>query len=303
MWTDANRPPRRRVSGNNGAGGYANMPTERFRTGQDSGGTFGAGEPTDPNTQPPPYPPAAPQYPGGRPPKWPGPGYQAPPAAPAPPAYAPQSQPPYAASASVAREYADRDYAPKRSYQPEAGARRGRGVSLPHLPGAHLLLALGVAAMAYAIGQSWGTDASGAQVFVHDFTNARLAHRGIDAGALAVNAAIAITAAVGVLGGVLILLNTVVLVLNKMLGFVGLSGCASLVFFPVLWGAAALLFVALLGAAGFAGLGFLSQLPVVQDHGLGTVDIQQHGLGFYLWVGGSAVAFAGMLGELAARRR
>ncbi|HZC79414.1 MAG TPA: hypothetical protein VE258_16790 [Ktedonobacterales bacterium] len=302
MWTDANRPPRGRVSGNDGAGGYANMPTERVSAGRGHGGTLGPGEPTDPSTQPPPYPQAGPQYPGGRPPQWPGPGYQAPPAAP-PPAYPPQPQPPYAAPASRPREYADRDYAPRSSYRPEAGARRSRGVSLPHLPSAHLLLALGVAAMAYAIGQSWGTDASGAQVFVHDFTNARLAHRGIDAGALAVNAAIAITAAVGVLGGVLILLNTVVLVLNKMLGFVGLSGCASLVFLPVLWGAAALLFVALLGAAGFAGLGFLSQLPVVQDHGLGTVNIQQHGLGFYLWVGGSAVAFVGTLGELAARRR
>jgi hypothetical protein len=303
MWTDANRPPRGRAAGSDGAGGYANMPSERFSAGQGYGGTSGPGEPTDPNTQPPPYPPVGPQYPGGRPPQWPGPGYQAPPAAPAPPAYPPQPHPPSATPAPRPREYADRDYAPRRSYQPEAGARRGRGISLPHLPGAHLLLALGVAAMAYAIGQSWGTNASGGQVFVHDFANARLAHRGIDAGALAVNTAIAITAAVGVLGGVLILLNTVVLVLNKMLGFVGLSGCASVVFFPVLWGAATLLFVALLGAAGFAGLGFLSQLPVVQDHGLGTVDIQQHGPGFYLWAGGTAVAFVGMLGELAARRR
>src|SRR5690349_13004528 len=111
MWTDANRPPRGRVSGNDGAGGYADMPTERVSAGQGYGGALGPGEPTDPSAQPPPYPPTGPRYPGGRPPQWPGPGYQAPPDAP-PPIYPPRPQPPYAAPAPRLGEYADRDYAP-----------------------------------------------------------------------------------------------------------------------------------------------------------------------------------------------
>jgi hypothetical protein len=157
--------------------------------------------------------------------------------------------------------------------------------------------------MAVAISQPWGTSGAGVPLYIHDFSNARLAQHGIDAGALAVRSAIAIVVAIGVLGAVLILLNTVVTVLNHVLGIIGLSGCATLVFFPVLWGGATLLFVALLAAAGFAGVGAFSDLPVVQGHGFAVAPVAHNGLGFYLWAGGIAAGFLGMLGQLVLRRR
>jgi hypothetical protein len=174
---------------------------------------------------------------------------------------------------------------------------------LPHLPIAHVLLLAGVAAMAVAISQPWGTSDAGVPLYVHDFSNARLAQHGIDTGALAVRTAIAIVAAIGVLGAMLILLNTVVTVLNHVLGVVGLSGCATLVFFPVLWGGATLLLVVLLAAAGFAGVGAFSNLPIVQGHGFAVAPVAHNGLGFYLWAGGIGAAVLGMLGQLLLRRR
>jgi hypothetical protein len=176
-------------------------------------------------------------------------------------------------------------------------------VALPHLPIAHVLLIAGIAAMALAISQPWGTDANGTVLYVHDFGNAGLAQHGIDAGALAAKTVVAIVIAAAVLGAALILLNTVVTLLNHILGFVGLSGCASLVFFPVLWGGAMLLFLVLLAAAGFAGLGAFSNLPFVRGHDFSLVNVQHNGLGFFLWAGGVAAAFLGMLGQLVLRRR
>jgi hypothetical protein len=192
---------------------------------------------------------------------------------------------------------------PSRQRSAERAHRAGLPVGLPHLPIAHVLLVAGIAAMAFAISQPWGTDASGTPVYVHDFANARLARHGIDAGSIAVNAAVAIVIISAILGAGLILLNSVVTLLNRILGIVGLSGCASLVFFPVLWGGATLLFLALLAAAGFAGLGAFSNLPVVQGHGFSLVAVKQNGLGFYLWAGGIVAAFIGMLGQLVLRRR
>jgi hypothetical protein len=66
---------------------------------------------------------------------------------------------------------------------------------------------------------------------------------------------------------------------------------------------ATFLSVILLAAAGFAGLGFLSNLPIVQSHGITSVQLAQRSLGFYLWAGGACAVFVGMLGEVVMRRR
>ena len=307
MWDDSTQPspqvPNRQPSPYqppypDGADtGFGNAPTERYPD--------MTGSAYDPYDQPPPYQPQGPQYPAGRPLEWPGSRYQPPPAQPRyEPDYAP-AQPPrrYNYSADAAA------YAPPRSARaavaapPERPRAAHQPRSLPHLPIAHVLLIAGVLAMGYAVSQPWGVDATGAQLFIHDFSNAHLAAHDVDAGALAVRAAYGIVAATAALSVGLILLNTVVTILNKMLGIVGLPGCASLVFFPVLWGGATLLFVALLAGAGFAGLGSLSNLPVVQDHGFSLVAVQRNAIGFYLWCGGLAAVFFGMLGQLVLRRR
>lgn len=304
MWDDPTQPPPRDPNHQpapyqpyaGGADiGFGNAPTERYpdRTG-------GANDPYD---QPPPYQPQGPLYPESQPPQWPGSRNPSPPAQSSyEPEYAP-TQPP--------REY-NRDtmaYAPPRpateaiAAPPERYRATHQPRSLPHLPIAHVLLIAGVLAMGYAVSQPWGVDATGAQLFIHDFSNARLSAHDVDAGALAVRAAYGIVAATGALSVGLILLNTVVTLLNKMLGIVGLSGCASLVFFPVLWGGATLLFVVLLAGAGFAGIGSLSNLPIVQDHGFSLVAVQHNAIGYYLWCGGLAAVFIGMLGQLVLRRR
>lgn len=158
--------------------------------------------------------------------------------------------------------------------------------------------------MFVAISQQWGFDASGAPVFVQNFTSTRIQNAtGVDTGAAAINLARGIVGIATILSASLILFNVVVSALNKILGVVGLSGCASILFFPVLWGAATLLTLVLLGAAGFAGLGFLSGLPFVQDHGISAITVARYSTGFYLWCGGVIVVFVGMLGQLVMRRR
>lgn len=297
MWDDSTQPspqvPHRQPSPYqppypDGADtGFGNAPTERYP--DMTGSTY------DPYDQPTPYQPQRPQYPAGRPPEWPGSRYQPPPAQ-------PRYEPDYAAPPPPPRRYNYSSDAAAYAVSPPARAAH-QPRSLPHLPIAHVLLIAGVLAMGYAVSQPWGMDATGAQLFIHDFSNARLAAHDVDASALAVRAAYGIVAATAALSVGLILLNTVVTILNKMLGIVGLPGCASLVFFPVLWGGATLLFVALLAGAGFAGLGSLSNLPVVQDHGFSLVAVQHYAIGFYLWCGGLAAVFFGMLGQLVLRRR
>lgn len=320
MWDDPNQPPAPRYPNgqpprnapyprSSGDGDYGNTPTERF-PGAGAPPSYGApGDAYDPYDAPPPYQPQGSQFGGGPPPQWPGPEYQRqqrPPAQPPlEPAYAPPPPPrPRAYYDDGAAAYAPprpaRAAAPA-PHEERRAARQSR--SLPHLPIAHVFLILGVLAMGYAVSQPWGVDANGTQLFIHDFSNARLATHNVDAGALAVRAAYTIVAATGVLSVALILLNTVVTILNKMLGVIGLSGCASLAFFPVLWGGATLLFLVLLIGAGFAGLGSLSNLPIVQNHGFSLVSVQHNAIGFYLWVGGMGVVFIGMLGQLVLRRR
>ncbi|HLJ81751.1 MAG TPA: hypothetical protein VKT52_09720, partial [Ktedonobacterales bacterium] len=264
---------------------------------------YGAGgDAYNPNDVPPPYQPQGPQYSGGRPPQWPDYQRQQRPPMPA----QPRPDPAYAPPPRQRAYYDDgaAAYAPPRAARAEPerrGERRPR--ALPHLPIAHVLLIAGVVAMGFAVSQPWGVDASGTQLFIRDFSSARLSAHHVDAGALAVRAAYAIVAATAVLSVALILLNTVVTILNKMLGIIGLSGCASLAFFPVLWGGATLLFLVLLAGAGFAGLGSLSNLPIVQDHGFSLVSVQQNAIGLYLWAGGLVAVFIGMLGQLVLRRR
>ncbi len=306
----------------NGAGqngGFGNAPTERMPDG--GYGPYGPppapdygpyASPTTPDYgPPPPFEPQRSQYPGGQTPQWPGSGYDRP-QQPPQPQYAPQpparypDEPRYAPPVQAP---APRRYTPQPQYAPQQPARHEehrpahKPRSLPHLPIAHVFLIAGILAMFYAISQPWGVDANGAQVFVRDFGSSRLSDAGIDGGTLAVRAATGIVIAAAVLSAVLILLNTVVTILNRMLGVVGLSGCASLAFFPVLWGGATLLTLVLLAAAGFAGLGALSQLPTVASHGFSVVSVQQHSIGYYLWCGGIGAAFVGMLGQLVLRRR
>jgi hypothetical protein len=182
--------------------------------------------------------------------------------------------------------------------------RHPAGHALPHLPIAHVFLVAGLAAMYFAIGRQWGVDTQGNPIFVSSFTSPMVQHiTGVDTGVAATNVAYGILIAAVALSAALILFNAVVTVLNKIIGVIGLGGCATLLFFPILWGAALLLSVVLLGAAGFAGLGFLSGLPAVQAHGLSTLSVAHYSLGWYLWVAGAAAVFIGMLGQLVLRRR
>jgi len=157
--------------------------------------------------------------------------------------------------------------------------------------------------MALALTQAWGVNANGASIYIQDFTNARFQSHGVNVGALALETARFLVIVIAVLGGVLIFFNTAITVLNKLVGVVGIPGCATMLFFPVLWGAAILLVVALLAAVGFAGLGHLSNLPLVADHGFAVAGVARHTLGFYAWCAGIVAVFIGMLGQLALRRR
>jgi hypothetical protein len=329
MWQNPNqppedgRPPRRpgppeqyplaRPRGTGYGGGenpaFGNAPTERMSEGGFE--PYGPPPAAPDYGTPPPFKPERPPYSGGQTPQWPGPGYDRPQRPPQPP-YAPQQPPGYPhelpryapAAPPAPRRYTpppQQQYAPASRREERRPAHKPR--SLPHLPIAHVFLIAGILAMAYAISQPWGVDANGAQVFVRDFGSSRLSNAGIDGGTLALRAATGIVVAAAVLSAALILLNTVVTILNKALGVVGLSGCASLAFFPILWGGATLLTLVLLAAAGFAGLGALSHLPTVASHGFSVVSVQQNGIGFYLWCGGIGSVFIGMLGQLMLRRR
>lgn len=299
MWDDPNQPPARGYSeqpwpsyGNQGGTNDPNnAPTQRFP------GSGGYGD--NGYYQPPSYQPVPPSYPGERPPQWPEPDYQ-------------RSDRPLPERAPYRQAAEPRAYAPQPPiYAPPVAAERRQkarrspsGVSLPHLPVAHVFLVAGLIAMFVAISQRWGVDASGAPVFVQDFTSTRIqSATGVDTGAAAINLARGIVGIAAILSVSLILFNVVVSTLNKILSVVGLSGCASILFFPVLWGAATLLTLVLLGAAGFAGLGFLSGLPFVQDHGISGITFAHYSAGFYLWCGGVIVVFVGMLGQLVMRRR
>jgi hypothetical protein len=258
-----------------------------------------------------------PQDPGERVPQWPGPGYDTPPAPPPlQPTYPqreyqpnePQQYPRRDEAQQQARAYApDAAYAPQRAQRREPVERQRRtltGVALPHLPIAHVLLALGLLAMGYALTQQWGVDTHGTAIFVKDFTSPRVQHlTGFDTGVAAAKLGLGIVIAAAILSAALVLFNFVVTVLNKVLHVVCLPGCATLLFFPVLWGAATLLFLVLVVGAGFAGLGFLSGLPIVQAHSFSTLTVAHYSPGWYLWLGGIGAVFLGMLGQLVLRRR
>ena len=270
-------------------------PGSRNRGNPPYGGYNADGTPYRPST--PAYVPDAPRYPGGRPPQWPGAQQPVQPAveprAPIPPQRRQQVyQPASAQYQGAAQPTASRE------------RRSPAGHALPHLPVAHIILALGVLAMGLALSQVWGVTSSGTAVYIQDFTNARIQqHTNVDTGALALQTATFLVGAVAVLSAALILFNLVITLLNKTFGLLGLSGCATLLFIPVLWGVALLLFVALLASAGFAGISYLSRIPLVNENGLAIIQVSQYGIGFYAWCGGIVAVFIGMLGQLALRRR
>jgi hypothetical protein len=271
--------------------------------GQGPGGYGGYDDPTYPSQQQPGQyvPPPTPN----RVPRWPDPNQ--------PPAQQPPQRPAYSPHPPAGYGYGEpmgqRAYAPPAvERRPPAPARHAErhpaGHALPHLPIAHVFLIAGLAAMFFAVGQQWGVDAQGNAIFVSSFTSPSVQHiTGVDTGIAASKLAYGIVIAAAALSLAMILFNIVVTAINKVIGVVGLGGCATLLFFPVLWGAGTLLFVVLLGAAGFAGLGFLSGLPAVQAHGLSTISMAHYSLGWYLWVGGATAVFIGMLGQLVLRRR
>lgn len=270
-------------------GGYGQSQGGQGGYGGQQGGGYNEQQTAD-YGQPPAYAPEPPAYPGGRPPRWPSQDQQ------------PPAQGGYGGGA----------YAPQPSYAPPAPQRVERRsekrsshrIGLPHLPIAHVILIAGLAAMAYSLAQPWGKSATGAVLYLRDFASVQLNHgTNVSTTDYAVRAATGIVIAAAALSVLLIVFNTVVTVINKVIGVVGLGGCATLIFFPVLWGMATLLFVVLLAAAGFAGLGSLSNLPFVADHGISSAAVQTREIGFFLWSGGAVAAFIGMLGEVVLRRR
>jgi len=269
-------------------------------------------EPFDlPNEYPPPYAPAGPQYPGGRPPQWPDRN--------ANPTDNPGATQRATQRAAPPQPYTDLSGAP--GYTGVRNARPGARVqapiaqpthrdaaplqahSLPHLPVAHLFLILGVAAMALALMQPWGVSSQGATVYIDTFNSATLTQFGINLGSTAIQTATDLVIAIGVLAAALILVNLLALLINKLLGLIGLSWLGSLIFVPLLLVVVALQLLVLLGAAGFGGFDTLSQLPIIRDNGIAGVDVSQHLLGFYLWWGGIIATFIGALGQIALRRR
>ncbi|MGZ3663632.1 MAG: hypothetical protein ACXVDA_03975 [Ktedonobacterales bacterium] len=294
MWDEPNQPPAPRYPDD--ASGYPAEPYPASGHGGEYGGGYRQSGQSGQYGQSPAYQPG-PQAPGGPRPQWPGPQYDSPPATAPSPTQRGYSD---AGSYSPPPAPAERRYAEPHA---EHESRAISGIALPHLPFAHVLLIAGLAAMAYAITQPWGLDLNGAPIFVQNFAPHIQPAPGVDTGALAVRATTVIVGAAAVLSAALILFNLVLTLANRILGIVGLSGCATLLFFPVLWGTAVLLFVVLLGAAGFAGLGSFSSLPLVRDYAFSTVVVKQHSLGFYLWAGGAIAVFVGMLGELLMRRR
>ena len=194
MWNDQNRPYWRDDSPGSPQNPNS-MPTDP-NTAPGAGERYGGG-----------YYPEYPGYPGGQPPRWPAPQQPAPP----PVAPRPRPEPP----------------APPQQYQPAyqaPAARTQRGISLPHLPIAHVILVLGIAAMALALTQAWGVNAAGTAIYIRDFTNARFQSHGVDVGALALETARFLVVAIAVLGAVLIFFNVVTTVLNKVLGVIGAAG-------------------------------------------------------------------------------
>lgn len=318
------RPPARDAwQGNQGGSGAPDGWSGQFPDagqGQTWGGDAPQPYPPSPSGYPQGYPPAPPyggggqaiygdpippgpaRERGGRPPQWPDERerratqqYQQQSYAGAGSPYPAPAAPPVVAPRPRAQEYT-----------PAAPARHhadGEHIPLPHFHIAHVFLIVGVVCMWIALGQQWGTDASGGTIFVRSFASPRLGTQGVDIGELAYRAGSGIVIACAVLGAALIVVNTLIALVNRALGIIGLSGCATLIAFPLVWGLATLLFGGLLLAAGFGGLGALSQLPIVHDYALANTIIKQPTFGFYLWWGGIAAAFIGMLGQLVIRRR
>ena len=169
---------------------------------------------------------------------------------------------------------------------------------LPRFHPIHLVLAGGVIAMWGAIMLPWGVDAGNGPIYIQQFSIPRISDPSVDIGQLALQTATSIAGAAVVMAGALLLINIIYALLNKLLRRLGLSALAAILFVPLFGLLIALLLADLTLAAGFGGLGFLSQLPFVRDHGFASIGVAHAGIGFYLWWIGIGATLIGTLGEV-----
>lgn len=182
----------------------------------------------------------------------------------------------------------------RRLYDSVSSVRR----HLPRFHVIHVVLLAGVGAMWLAITQAWGTDAGGAPIYIQQFSIPRIADPSVDIGQLALQTATGIAVGAVIMAVALLLINIIHTVLNRLLHRLGLTALASILFVPVMTLLILLLLADLALAAGFGGLGFLSQLPFVRDHGFASIGVAHAGIGFYLWWAGIGATLIGTLGEV-----
>ena len=149
-----------------------------------------------------------------------------------------------------------------------------------------------------AIMLPWGVDAGNGPIYIQQFSIPRISDPSLDIGQLALQTATSIAGAAVVMAGALLLINIIYALLNKLLRRLGLSALAAILFVPLFGLLIALLLADLTLAAGFGGLGFLSQLPFVRDHGFASIGVAHAGIGFYLWWIGIGATLIGTLGEV-----
>jgi hypothetical protein len=182
-------------------------------------------------------------------------------------------------------------------------AMRSMRARLPHIHLIHFVLAAGVGALWLAFNLPWGTDASGAPIYIQQFSIPRLADQSVDFGQLAIQTATFIASAAVILGATLLALHVVYIGLKRVLNHVRLAFLATILFVPLF----ALLLLLLIGdlllAAGFGGLSALTQLPVIRDSGVVSMEVAHAAVGFYLWWLGIIITLVGAIGEIFVDRR
>jgi hypothetical protein len=174
---------------------------------------------------------------------------------------------------------------------------------LPRFHPIHVILLAGVGAMWLAITQAWGSDVAGNPIYIQQFTIPRFPDSSVDIGQLAQQTATFLAVAAVVLAMALLLANVIHTLANRLLRRLGLTALASIIFIPIVGLVVLLLLADLTLAAGFGGLGFLSQLPFVRDHGFASVGVASAAVGFYLWWIGIGLTLIGTLGEIFIDRR
>lgn len=154
-----------------------------------------------------------------------------------------------------------------------------------------------------AITQAWGSDADGNPIFIQQFSIPRFPDSSVDIGQLALQTATFLAVGAVVMAVALLLVNGIHAVANRLLRRIGFTAFASILFIPIVGLLVLLLLADLTLAAGFGGLGFLSQLPFVRDHGFASVGVAHAAIGFYLWWIGIGLTFIGTVGEIFLDRR